>query len=139
MEELKDFIFVKKTNIVGGVHNSNSMTKGALFLTKRFIFVVPRKVLEFAGDVKKDSDADDFINSILEKASVKPVEAFEAEMFSELSEENIYPIDQLEVFKVWVGFGPFGNLFIKKKGDIKKAFNVHPMGMRKKIKLFYGK
>lgn len=136
MIEGKDFIYVDKTNIVGGL-SSSEMIKGALFFTKRFIFVVPRSILEFSGDKNKIHKADEFLKTMKERIPELITEGFEAEMFAELPTEYVYQIESLEVFKIWVGAGPFGNLYIKRRNEGKKAFNVHPISKRKELKAFF--
>jgi len=136
MIEGKDYIYVDKTNIVGGL-SSNEMIKGALFFTKRFIFVVPRSILECTGDKNKIHKADEFLKNMKERIPELLTEAFEAEMFSELPSDYVYQIENLETFKIWVGAGPFGNLYIKRRNEGKKAFNVHPISKRKELKAFF--
>jgi hypothetical protein len=131
----EEYFFVKKVDINEGL-TTLTVTKAAMFFTKRFAFVVPVSDINILQSAEsKWPDVKQFIEAMVQKAEDLELEQFQAEMFSALAENRIFNINELETFKIsggWLGGG-----VIKRRGDQRKTLNI-PRKARKHLKNFYG-
>lgn len=131
----EEYFFVKKVDINEGL-KSLTVTKAAMFFTKRFAFVVPISDINiWKSDESKWPDSKQFLEAMLQKVQALEIDQFQAEMFSALPENRIFNIPELEKFKIsgaWLGGG-----VIKRRGDQRKTMSI-PRKARKHLKGFYG-
>ena len=134
----KDFIYVPKADINEGL-STGTITKAALYFTRKYLFVVPFESLEVlkAGMETKFNSMKDYVADLNRQIPELDPLSFESLLLSLLKPERIYRIADMEKFSVQVGFWIFGGLHIKKKGGQLQAFNVQPKALREKIKNFY--
>ena len=139
MVRMQDFITVSKADINEGF-SSGTMTKAALFFTKKYMFVVPMESISVLGNTATEttSNAAEVLESILPTLSEQSVLEFEEQMMTKLPHPRVYEIAELDTFSVNVGWWIFGGMTVKKKGGARQTINVQPKAMRAKIAEFYG-
>lgn len=139
MINIVDYIYVPKAAIYEG-HTAETITKAALYFTKKYLFVLPYESLPvlLAGLESKSSNMKDYVTDINKKIPELDINSFHNLMLNSLKPERIYRISELEKFTIQVGFWIFGGIRIQKKGGELQAFNVQPQSLREEIKGFYG-
>lgn len=139
MISMQDFIVVSKADMNEGF-SSGTVTKAALFFTKKYMFVVPMESISVLGNTTTDTttNASEVLDSILPTLSEQSVAEFEEQMMKKLPHPRVYEISNLETFSINVGWWIFGGMTIKKKDGARQTINVQPKDMRAKIAEFYG-
>lgn len=139
MNENTEYIYVPKVDINEGF-NTGEITKAAMFLTKKFIFIVPLDSIGVKGNVTtktKYTETKEYLNDLQTRIKSLSVEEFEQEMKEKLDMKRIFEIKKLEKLNVQVGFWIFGGMKMRKHGESLKSINVQPKRKRAEIRKFY--
>ncbi len=139
MTENLDYIYVLKSDVNEGL-TSLTVTKAALFFTKKYIFIIPfesTNIVGIPGLKEKYDDIHQYINELISRMKEIHIEDFENEMKTILPKERIFEFSSLEKFEIKVGFGIFGGLSLKTYKQEKKGVNIQPKKKRQQIRDFY--
>ncbi len=139
MKDKTDYIYAPKVDINEGI-SSGTITKGAVFFTKEYFYVIPFESLKVLGATaeSKFHSVSEFTSDLYKQIPATSVDDFQAQMKTYLPDERIYRINELNKFTIQVGFWIFGGMRVRRDGKQLQTFNIQPKQLRADLKAFYG-
>lgn len=138
MKNKVDYIFVPRANI--SIISANQLIiKGSVYFTKENIYIVPFQTFSIlmANTNTKKSYTKGMLDDLKKQVKALDLSSFNTFMKKVLDPEDIFVINELEVFEINVGFWIFGSIKIRKKGGRLHSIGVQPARLREKIRKYY--
>ncbi len=145
LEKERDYLWVEKVDMNEGLA-SGTVSKGALFGTKQALYYLPQSAVTSLGMTTTVSDGRQQqarVSTALLARLAEPdgdlqaIEAWLSQELSVLTPRRVYPLDELSVFRVQVGFWIFGGVTLKHREGARQTLNVQPRAVRERMAAFY--
>lgn len=117
--------------------NTGSTFKGKAIITKKFFFIFPDKINNALGFAEKPVYDKSWFETYFTEPENLNTGEFELEILSKMPPEYCIRLENIDLFKIRIGFSIFGGLKLRLKGERAKNCNIGNAAMRKRIKEFY--